>query len=302
MQISLKQSLKGAVPLSARSKLSHHLAERAFDQFMVTELGGFYGGIVDAPIPPADVAIKTSGLDEQSFDQRVRSEALNREAYLRSGYIDLLAMLRQGVRCGLNLRTVSRVFELGCGDGRLLRHMLSIDGIEVCGSDTRPEAVAWCERNLTGAKCHVNGFCPPIGFLDDTSIDLAYAFSVFTHIPLQSQDQWIAEMRRIIKPGGYCLITVIGRSLKEWLPESRRRELEECGQLEITSSDADAHLATRLGGSLWDVYQSRSRIIEAFSRHFDVIDFLQGGLTGEERASGQAAAGQDLLVLRRPHS
>jgi hypothetical protein len=65
---------------------------------------------------------------------------------------------------------------------------------------------------------------------------------VFTHIPIHGQETWVAEMHRVVRPGGFFLVTVMGRCFKQFLPLHRREDLERRGELEIPSSDQDAHI------------------------------------------------------------
>src|SRR5262249_14848680 len=44
----------------------------------------------------------------------------------------------------------------------------------------------------------------------DASFDLVYAFSVFTHLPESLQLAWMGELRRVLRPGGYLLISLHG--------------------------------------------------------------------------------------------
>jgi SAM-dependent methyltransferase len=282
----VKGIARGILPGKTRSAISSYLERRAFDRFMAQKLDGFYTGVSDGPVPPPELTMKTSARDMDSFQRRLADPHVNRNVYLASGYHDAHNLLSQVSSHGFNLRTMRAIFDLGCGDGRLIRHFRTIDGIRLIGSDTRLEVIEWCQQNLPGPEYQVNQFCPPLGFLADSSIDLGYAFSVFTHIPLDTQETWVAEIHRVVRPGGFFLATVMGRLLKQFLPPHRRDELERHGELEIPSSDQDAHLATQIGGSRWDVYQSRGRIIEVFGKFFEVKDYLYGGV-------------QDLLVLRK---
>ncbi|MGY1688890.1 class I SAM-dependent methyltransferase [Geodermatophilus sp. SYSU D01105] len=52
---------------------------------------------------------------------------------------------------------------------------------------------------------------PPLPF-DDGRFDLVLGYSVFTHLPVDHQDAWLAELRRVTRPGGLLLLTVHGRS------------------------------------------------------------------------------------------
>ena len=61
-----------------------------------------------------------------------------------------------------------------------------------------PEMVEWCQANLTGIDFYHNELSPPLDFAEDNSFDLMLASSVFTHIPLETQELWLAEMQRVL--------------------------------------------------------------------------------------------------------
>jgi hypothetical protein len=51
-----------------------------------------------------------------------------------------------------------------------------------------------------------------------------YACSVFTHLPVELAGRWMAEFRRVVKPGGLIWFTVHGEIKKGQLdPEERLR-------------------------------------------------------------------------------
>lgn len=50
---------------------------------------------------------------------------------------------------------------------------------------------------------------PPL-WLADGEVDLAFAVSVFTHMPWERFNAWVREFARIIKPGGTAAISVLG--------------------------------------------------------------------------------------------
>ena len=72
--------------------------------------------------------------------------------------------------------------------------------------DIDPAAIEWCRQNIADASFSVNDEYPPLHFTDN-SIDLIYACSVFTHLDAEHQFRWLAELERIMKPGGYLLLT-----------------------------------------------------------------------------------------------
>lgn len=59
----------------------------------------------------------------------------------------------------------------------------------------------------------------PHFMLADASVDLLYAFSVFTHIDAYELS-WIAEIYRILKPGSYAYLTIHSEETWNLLPEA----------------------------------------------------------------------------------
>jgi SAM-dependent methyltransferase len=145
----------------------------------------------------------------------------------------------------------------------------------------------WCGDHGSGIEFHCNDLEPPSRFASDASFDLILASSVFTHIPRDLQGSWMRELRRVLHPSGIFLCTVLGRPAKQTLLGPRQSgQLAEAGYVELTTEQAKATLSTRIGGSAWDVFQSRGELIRRFGEVFRIVDFIPGT--------------QDLSVLQRP--
>lgn len=66
--------------------------------------------------------------------------------------------------------------------------------------------------------------------------DVAYCFSVFTHLNERMQNLWLLELKRILKPGGILLLTVHGEEgAKNHLEEHEIDELRNAGFLHKTT-------------------------------------------------------------------
>lgn len=79
---------------------------------------------------------------------------------------------------------------------------------QLFGTDIDGESIDWCQSKLGHmATFTVNGFWPPLPFADGF-FDVIYSISVFTHLPEDMQTAWLAELRRVAKPGGLLLLTV----------------------------------------------------------------------------------------------
>lgn len=128
--------------------------------------------------------------------------------YWRSGLKEYLQIKETLARHGLALSQMESVFELGCATGRVLRHFVCQEPhLTVWGADIHLSHIEWILQHLGPTpKVLQNSLLPHLP-LEDNSLDLVCAFSVFTHID-EFELAWLAEVRRILKPGGIAYITL----------------------------------------------------------------------------------------------
>ena len=81
----------------------------------------------------------------------------------------------------------------------------------VSGCDVDALAVGWAAEHRPGAAWTVSSFEPPLPFASD-AFDLIYSISVFSHLGRGLQDRWLAEIARVLAPGGTALLSVHGPS------------------------------------------------------------------------------------------
>jgi SAM-dependent methyltransferase len=110
---------------------------------------------------------------------------------------------------GTEVEDLAALLDWGCGCGRVLRRWSGLPRTRVVGCDINPKMVEWCEEHLDFAEVFVSELEPPLPSADST-FDLIYAFSVFTHLSEQLQQEWIRECLRLLRPGGYLLISTMG--------------------------------------------------------------------------------------------
>jgi 2-polyprenyl-3-methyl-5-hydroxy-6-metoxy-1,4-benzoquinol methylase len=121
------------------------------------------------------------------------------------------------IRPYMSLTASTRVLDFGCGCGRVMIPFSRDAKAEIYGTDIDDEAIAWCRANISSiAKFEQNSASPPLQYAD-AFFDFVYSISVFTHLPRKMEMDWLAELRRVIKPGGYLLLTTLG-------PHTLRRE------------------------------------------------------------------------------
>lgn len=120
----------------------------------------------------------------------------------------------------------SRVLDVGCGPGRLAIGLLDrLGGVaEYRGLDVHRPAIRWCARHLSPRHPgfhfqHVdvrNARYNPAGAvaaggtrlpLPDGHFDVAYLYSVFSHMLRADVQGYLAELRRVLAPGGTLFFT-----------------------------------------------------------------------------------------------
>lgn len=186
-----------------------------------------------------------------------------------------------------DLGSMRSVLDFGCGTARVLRHFRNISDLRLTGTDANPKPIKWNRENLPGIDFCVNQLMPSLEF-DDRSFDLIYALSVFTHIPIKWQRPWLNELRRVLKPGGFLLCTVLGdEHIVHWLNDQDREQLHCDGALTLDGKHQRASYSSQVLGS-WDVYQTRASIRAAFGADFEILSYT----------SEPAVSGQYTLVLR----
>ena len=278
----IRRTAKILLPTSTVYRLKRQSLESKFDKYVRSKLELNYRSVEPGAIPPPELIAQTAALNEEEL---VRQS--NSDVYLETGYFEVLRLFQILDHFAINPRTIGSVFELGCGTARLLRHFRCIEGVKLVGSDVNPEMVEWCKANLSGMEFYYNELSPPLNFAEDNSFDFMLASSVFTHIPLETQELWLAEMQRILKPGGIFICSVLGQFHASTLLDEREiQSLNARGNLTLTSNDSQATYSTKIGGSAWDVFQTRSEVIRVFSSYFQIVDYIPGV--------------QDFLVLHKP--
>ena len=154
------------------------------------------GAAVDdgRPMPPAELVVLVSGPSLKWFSERGRADAKMFRA--------LAARHGADVAAGLDM------LDFGCGAGRIARWLapeVIAAGGTFAGSDLNPRLAGWCAANLVGTY-HVNALQPPLP-LSDGALDLVYAHSVLTHLTEPTARAWLAEVARVLRPGGLALMT-----------------------------------------------------------------------------------------------
>ncbi|MFN3572925.1 MAG: class I SAM-dependent methyltransferase [Phenylobacterium sp.] len=147
------------------------------------------------PLPPAELRVLVGGAaDPKWFSHRGRADA--------ERFMDLARRHGSPFESGLS------VWDLGCGCGRIARWTAPVvlnGGGAFRGTDINPRLVEWCAAHLAGSYRR-NPLKPPSDLAPE-SIEVIYAYSVLTHLREGVARAWLAEMARVLKPGGLAMVT-----------------------------------------------------------------------------------------------
>ncbi len=250
----------------------------------------------ELPFPPAELL------------ERVAGWGCSHETFRRGGIVDWRRVVTTLRDAGFAFEQ-GHVLEFGCGCGRILRHFTRFaHACRFTGVDIDADAIAWSRGNLGFAEFHTIAALPPTG-LPSASFDAAYSFSVFTHLPLDAQRAWLAELARVLKPGALASLTFHGkRAVERWLDgtapsttptaERLRGDLVklasegylfyEFGRLQSHHASNEEHWR-KLDYSLYgNTFLTRAFVEREWTREFELVALHEG-----------PDGWQDYAVLRR---
>jgi SAM-dependent methyltransferase len=107
------------------------------------------------------------------------------------------------------------VLDFACGAGRVLRHLITAhpDTDWWC-CDIHEPSIAWLQ-GAAGSTLHAIASAPePPLPIDNDRLGLVYGISAFTHLGWDWAS-WLAEMHRILKPGGLLMMSLLGPNLQQ---------------------------------------------------------------------------------------
>jgi len=119
-----------------------------------------------------------------------------------------------------------RVLDVGCGIGRMAVPLVDFTGTKGSyeGFDIVKKGIVWCQKHIsakhpnfrfmhvglhnelynTNDRQQAKNFVFPY---EDAEFDFVFLTSVFTHLMPPDTAQYIAEISRVLKPGGTCFCT-----------------------------------------------------------------------------------------------
>jgi ubiquinone/menaquinone biosynthesis C-methylase UbiE len=149
-------------------------------------------------------------------DRNKAYEAAVGGAFAEAGRIQLDVLRAEG------FQDRGMIVDVGCGAGRLAAQLSAMPGVSYLGLDVVPELLE-STRKLANRpdwrfeivdRTHIPA--------PDASADVCVFFSVFTHLPEPVCLAYLAEARRVLKPGGKAVFSFLDPGLERHAHPLRR--------------------------------------------------------------------------------
>lgn len=191
------------------------------------------------------------------------------------GQIELNILRAAGLKSGMS------VFDLGCGSGRLA-NALGKSGIELeyLGTDVVQDLLDYAETKTPSHYRYVlhRELSVPA---ETASIDIACAFSVFTHLLHHETFIYMDDIRRVLRPGGKLVFSFL-----EFHTVSHWTVFEQTVAAQRASNTP--HLNTFIERNAIQVLAERIGLrVERF-------------IEGAEKVGGGEALGQSTVIISKP--
>ncbi len=207
-----------------------------------------------ALLPPAEMRIRVSGNDDAEEYRAVGIRAAKKILEVANAH---------------SVVPVKDVLDWGCGPGRVASQ-IDRSQVNLYGCDVYAEGVAWCNASIEDGFFEVSSLYPPLPY-KDASFDVVFAVSVMTHLSRENQGLWLAEMARVIRPGGLFVATVHGAPIAKALG------------VRMPLGIYDQYIGLGMTGVIpegyyRDVLQQKNYTMQAWSEHFEIVAYEEAGL------------------------
>jgi SAM-dependent methyltransferase len=209
-------------------------------------------------------------------------------------YADLVAAA--AAHAGAAPHDSTRGLDFGSSSGRVVRVLAAAwPAASWEGCDPNADAVAWGREHLPGIGFFQSPQAPPLPRADGV-YELVFAISIWSHFAAEPALEWLAEMRRVLTPGGLFVLTTHGANSVAhaasrrplWQLDDVMRTLHRRGHWFTDEFGERGDWGVRDPGWGWAFF-SPEWVLSHVRADWTVEGFWPGGAEGD----------QDLWVLRR---
>jgi SAM-dependent methyltransferase len=192
--------------------------------------------------------VRSASVAAPDVDVSAPQEFGNLDANVR--FLDDSGLLQSGLK----------MLEIGCGRGTLL-HRLSARHFDVVGVEINPIRIEESRQSYGGLRIfQTSGTELPFA---NEQFDIVLSFDVLEHIP--DTDAHLAEVRRVLKPGGWLLLQTPNKWTNAVFETIRWRSLTKW-RVDHCSLHTYRELGRRLSAFGFDVAFSDVKVVTPFYR------------------------------------
>ena len=156
---------------------------------------------------------------------------------------------------------------------------------KVTASDFNDDTIKWCAKNISGIRFIVNDLDPPMAGVN-SSFDLIYGISIFTHLSEKRHHLWFSELNRLLNQDGLLLFTSHGQAFFKLLTDYEQKLFSQ-GNLIVRS-----HSGGRTGVFLAPFIPLGFIQSILGDNGFEVLEHIPGSLDHKQ-------AQQDIWIARK---
>lgn len=248
---------------------------------LASKLTGYQRQLQFIPVPSAELVFLTQGHDQtDEYQQGIIPAVLMMQSYLQ--------------KSGVDVGQIGNLLDFGCGSGRLLVgwHVI-MPHLQLYGCDLNLQLVEWSQHHLPQEiDCRLSNLNPPLPY-EDQQFDMIYLISVFTHLSLETQKLWIQEFKRILRRGGYLMVTLHG----ELYVRNAFGHLSEYFSTFSHVGYVEEGHASVEGGNRYRSFHRYDFACDLFA-DFDIKGYFPNGNDPQHNTLFQIAQSQDVYVLQ----
>ncbi len=182
-----------------------------------------------------------------------------------------------------------KILDWGCGTARVTQHIHQFAPYSlVYGADTNSEMIQWNNLHIKNVLFHALSVQPRLPYPDEF-FHLIFGISVFTHLPIKQQINWLQRLQIGLQTGGILILSTHGAYFENKLSKNQCFILKNQGFLEIV----EGNQGISAGDRNYSVYQNASHLKEVFAKDFKLIQFYEG------KEFPNIMGGQDLWILQK---
>jgi len=140
-----------------------------------------------------------------------------------------------------------QALEIGCGAGRWTAE-IAPRVLRLYACDISPVAISVCRKRLSRLHNIQYKIVSDnlLSFLDNGSVDFAWSYDVFVHINANDMAIYIRSLKRVLKPGAYCVIHHAGeykddiireQGLRSWMSSEFFADIAHAEGLRVIKQD-----------------------------------------------------------------